>query len=245
MKQVTFMQFVSEIIRRETFVIEYGSHVRDSIIILLDGQFSCAVDGFSFTAKAGDICVFRRDSLFERKVLLPLRCVYLQFEEFPIPLRSGLLRSDDPARTKNTIAHLTCAVEEQNQTLMEHFIWDILLLHRSPQAQPSPTDPIVSACIQYFNTHLSENITLDMLAERFSISKQWLIRKFKHRTHRTPMDYLFITRINHGKLLLRDSGLSVGDIAQRCGFDNVYYFSNCFKRATGLSPTAYSSLLDL
>ena len=59
------MQFVSEIIRRETFVIEYGSHVRDSIIILLDGQFSCAVDGFSVTAKAGDICVFRRDSLFE------------------------------------------------------------------------------------------------------------------------------------------------------------------------------------
>ena len=114
---------------------------------------------------------------------------------------------------------------------MEHFIWDILLLHHSPQAQPSPTDPIVSACIQYFNTHLSENITLDMLAERFSISKQWLIRKFKHRTHRTPMDYLFITRINHGKLLLRDSGLSVGDIAQRCGFDNVYYFSNCFKKA--------------
>jgi transcriptional regulator GlxA family with amidase domain len=84
-----------------------------------------------------------------------------------------------------------------------------------------------------------------MLAEKFSISKQGLIRKFKKVTHKTPMEYLAYTRIDQSKLLLRDTSLSVSEIAGKCGFENVYYFSNCFKGATGLSPTAYRSLLDL
>ncbi len=239
------MKFLSEIINRENFVIEYGSHVRDSIIIVLEGQFECTIHGDFFTAQRGDICVFRRDTLFDRHVLQSLKCVYIQFEEFPVPLQSGLLKTTDLIRTQNTILHLTRAVEEQNRELTEHFIRDILLLHRSPRSAPVPTDPIVSGCIALFNARMAENITLDLLAETFSISKQGLIRKFKQRTRKTPMEYLNFTRINQSKLLLRDSSLAVGDIALQCGFDNVYYFSNCFKRATGLSPSGYRKLVDL
>jgi len=238
------VQFISEIINRKNFVIEYGSHVRDSIIILLEGQFTCELDGISFLAKPGDICAFRQESLFARKVLQPLKCVYLQFEEFPVSLRSGLLHPDDPFRTENTIQHLARAVEEQNRALIEHFVWDIFFLHRSPEASPPPVDPIVSACIALFNTHMADSITLDMLSAKYSISKQWLIRRFKQRTHKTPMEYLFMTRINQSKLLLRDSGLSITDIAQCCGFENVYYFSSSFKRAVGMPPSAYRKLMD-
>lgn len=239
------MNFISEIISRETFVIEYGSHVRDAIIIVLEGQFECAIHGNSFTAQKGDICVFRKDTLFERRVLEPLRCVYIQFEEFPMPLQSGMLNTTDAARLENTILHLTHAVDEQNQELTEHFLRDILLLHRSPQSAPAPTDPIVSGCIAYFSRHCAEHISLEQLADLFSISKQGLIRKFKQRTRKTPMEYLNFTRINQSKLLLRDTSLSVSEIAAKCGFENVYYFSNFFKRSTGLSPSAYRKLIDL
>ena len=239
------MDFISEIIRRETFVIEYGSHVRDAIIIVLEGEFACTIHGNSFTVQKGDICAFCKDTLFERRVLEPIRCVYIQFVEFPMPLQSGILKTTDPERTKNTILHLTHAVEEQNPELTAHFLRDILLLHRSPQSSPAPTDPIVSGCIAYFSTHCAERISLDLLADLFSISKQGLIQKFKQRTRKTPMEYLNFTRINQSKLLLRDTSLSVSEIAAKCGFENVYYFSNFFKRSTGLSPSAYRKLIDL
>ena len=239
------MDFISDIIRRDSFVIEYGSHVRDSIIIVLEGQFTCTIHGHSYTAFQNDICVFCKDTLFERKVLTPIRCVYIQFAEFPTPLRSGLLKTADPARTENTIRHLLQAVTEQNKELTEHFLRDIFLLHQPPEAALDPADPIVSGCIAYFSSHCAERITLDMLAEKFSISKQGLIRKFKKVTRKTPMEYLAYIRVDQSKLLLRDTALSVSEIAGKCGFANVYYFSNCFKGATGLSPTAYRSLLDL
>ena len=239
------MDFLSEIISRERFVIEYGSHVRDAIIIVLEGRFSCAVHGKSYTAAKNDICVFSRDTLFERRVLEPIRCVYIQFEEFPMPLRSGLLETSDPARTENTVGHLAKAVAEQNKELTDHFLRDILLLHHTPQAAPDPADPIVAGCISYFSRHCADRITLDLLAERFSISKQGLIRKFKKVTRRTPMEYLAYIRIDRSKLLLRDTSLSVSQIAEKCGFENVYYFSNFFKRAVGLSPSGYRKLTDL
>jgi len=239
------MDFISEIIHRESFVIEYGSHVRDAIIIVLEGQFTCTIHGRSYTAFPKDICVFRKDTLFERKVLEPIRCVYIQFEEFPTPLRSGLLKTADPVRTENTIGHLFHAVTEQNKELTEHFLRDIFLLHQPPEAALDPADPIISGCIAYFSRHYSERITLDMLAEKFSISKQGLIRRFKKVTRKTPMEYLAYTRIDQSKLLLRDTSLSVSEIAGKCGFENVYYFSNFFKRAVGLSPTAYRELIDL
>lgn len=236
------MYFTSDIIHRDSFIVEFGSHVRDSILIVLDGQFTCNIYGITHNVQKGDIFAFSKNTLFSRKVLVPIKCVYLQFSEFPIPLRSGFIHSYDPQRTENTILHLTKAVEERNHKLCEHFVWDILFLHRKQDNIPDPNDPIVSACITYFNCHLEEHIDLDILTNLLSISKQTLIRKFKQSTHKTPMEYLAFTRVNQSKLFLRDSSLSISEIAAKCGFETVYYFSNYFKKTVGMSPSAYRKI---
>ena len=239
------MRFISEIICRDKFVIEYGSHVRDALIIVLEGRFSCTIHGKHYDAGPMDACFFRKDTLFERKVLVPLRCVYIQFEETPAVLRSGLLTVGDPERAKSSIRYLTQAVETQNRELIAHYLQDILYLLQQQPAAPDPSDPIVSGCIAYFGRSCGEHITLEQLSRTFSISKQALIQRFRLATRKTPMEYLSYVRIDQSKLLLRDTAMSVSQIAEQCGFDNVYYFSNCFKRATGLSPSAYRKLLDL
>ena len=78
------MQFLSEIIHRNQFVIENGSHWRDAIIIVLEGTFECSISEKSFVAGPNDVCVFHQDVVFIRKVLKPLRCVYIQFDSFPM-----------------------------------------------------------------------------------------------------------------------------------------------------------------
>lgn len=233
------MEFVSEIIIRENFIIEYGSHIRDALLIILEGQISFHVNGTTYVADENDICIFQKDTLFERKVLKKIKGIYIQFETFPMPLLSGLLKTKDPARTKNTIKHLYNSITEENPQMAEHFLMDILLMYHTPQSVTLPHDPIVSACISFFSQHCAEHITLEMLSERFSISKQGLIKRFKKSTRKTPVEYLIFTRINLGKLLLKDTTLSIGEIAEKCGFENMYYFSNCFKSITKVSPSAY------
>ena len=236
------MEFVSEIIIRENFIIEYGSHIRDALLIILEGQISFHVNGTTYVADENDICIFQKDTLFERKVLKKIKGIYIQFETFPMPLLSGLLKTKDPARTKNTIKHLYNSITEENPQMAEHFLMDIFLMYHTPQSVTLPHDPIVSACISFFSQHCAERITLEMLSERFSISKQGLIKRFKKSTRKTPIEYLIFTRINLGKLLLKDTTLSIGEISEKCGFENMYYFSNCFKSITKFSPSAYRKL---
>ncbi len=58
-------------------------------------------------------------------------------------------------------------------------------------------------------------------------------------TGRTPHQVLTAIRMDHAKRLLRHSGMSIGEIAESVGFDNVFHFSRQFKRQLGATPTAF------
>lgn len=233
------MEPLSEIIRRQRFVIEQGCHMRDSLIIVLEGKFCCAIGGEDYTAGPYDICVFPKGVPFARKVLSPLRCVHLQFENFPWSLPAGLLALPDPARGESTIDYLARAVEARDAVRTEHYLQDLYLMSQPVQHTPDIRDEAVSRCITYINECFMNIVSLEELAEREALSKQTLIRKFKDCTGMTPMQYLAAVRLNESKILLRDTDLTVGSIAQNCGFENVYYFSNSFRKHTGLTPTQY------
>lgn len=236
------MEFLSEIISRQRFGIENGSHIRDGILFVLEGSFSCEICGKREIAEVGNICVFPANTPFRRYVLQPIRCVYLQFAAFPVRLPPGLLQTSDPVRRENTIAHLAEAVEAGHRDLTEHFFRDILVLHGCGEQAAVCRDPLVAECICFLEDHFAETVTLEDLSVRFSLTKQGLIRKFKQSAGKTPMEYLTHIRMNRSRQLLRDTALSVGEIALCCGYENVYYFSNVFKAQTGIRPSDYRKL---
>lgn len=239
------MEFLSEIIRRERFLIEDGSHKRDSVIIVLEGRFSFSIGSEQHMAEPYDICVFHRETVFRRRVLEPLRCVYLQFEKFPVELTDGKLPTADPERARNTIDHLSRAVQAENRELTAHYLRDLYFLNKYRDDNHGSEDGIVAACVALLEREYARRISLDTLCRQYAISKQGLIRKFRRHTGKTPVEYLLAVRLSQSKRLLRDTNLSVGQVAERCGFENVYYFSNFFKRSTGETPTNYRKLLDI
>ena len=72
-------------------------------------------------------------------------------------------------------------------------------------------------------------------------TKDYVRRIFKQKTGMTPKAYLNNLRIKKAKELLLDKKVkySVKQTAVACGFNDQYYFSRMFKRATGLSPDHY------
>lgn len=236
---------VSEIIRRQNFIIEDGCHIRDSLILVLEGAFTCTIGGESYTAGEGDICVFPRGVRFARKVLTPIRCVYLQFDRFPVELSAGRLQLLDPERARSSAQYLVKAVENKNDARIDHYLQDLFLLEQPDTYTPAIRDPAVGRTIRFMEEHLGRNLALEELAARESLSKQSLIRKFRDCTAMTPMQYLASLRLNESKILLRDTSLNISQIALACGFENVYYFSNFFRKETGVSPTQYRKNLSL
>lgn len=57
-----------------------------------------------------------------------------------------------------------------------------------------------------------------------------------------PVKYLTQLRIEYAKELLITGRYSIGEIAEMCGFENVYYFSTVFKKHTGIPPSKYFEL---
>ncbi|MBQ9131441.1 MAG: helix-turn-helix transcriptional regulator [Clostridia bacterium] len=62
---------------------------------------------------------------------------------------------------------------------------------------------------------------------------------FKGLFGTTPNRYLVLRRIEHAKSLLETQGLTVTEVAELCGFSDVYYFSKVFKQICGIPPSEW------
>lgn len=87
---------------------------------------------------------------------------------------------------------------------------------------------------------LHEDIRLQDLAQLACISKDHFLRAFRDTVGQTPYHYVLSQRLERARTLLRtERTLPVAEIARRCGFKNLSHFSAAFRRAVGVSPTAY------
>lgn len=70
-------------------------------------------------------------------------------------------------------------------------------------------------------------------------SRDYFRKLFKQETGVTPLEYLTDLRIEHAKGLLSSSSLTVRQVAAMVGYNDPYYFSRIFKKATGKSPSQW------
>ena len=96
----------------------------------------------------------------------------------------------------------------------------------------------VERVIRYMSEHYAEKLTLKDLAELEQVSVSHLNMIFRRMLNQPPIDYLIHLRMEKAKQFLED-GHRVSDVALSVGFSDIYYFSNAFKKAEGISPTAY------
>ena len=72
-------------------------------------------------------------------------------------------------------------------------------------------------------------------------AEDYIRAKFRERTGLSPIAFLTNVRITHAKKLFEiySSSISVSQVAEKCGFDDLIYFSKRFKQAVGVSPDRY------
>lgn len=99
--------------------------------------------------------------------------------------------------------------------------------------------PYLKDILKEMEKHFQEPLSLDILSDRFNISKFHLSREFKRYIGTSPNEYLIITRLNHAKELLKYSELTVEKIAYTCGFHHVSHFINMFKKHEKNTPLQY------
>lgn len=99
----------------------------------------------------------------------------------------------------------------------------------------------IDRIIYYLNEHFQEDLKLPHLAEFVGMSPSVLCREFKKTTKLTVISYLNTVRTSHALRLLRDSDLTVAEIAFESGFRNLSNFNRRFREHQKCSPTEFRS----
>lgn len=96
---------------------------------------------------------------------------------------------------------------------------------------------------EYVMNHYQRNITLDEIASVSNMTKNAFCRYFKIRTKKSFFQFLIEIRIERAaKLLSQKNELSVLEIAESCGFNNISNFNRQFKVIKHISPLQYRKL---
>ncbi len=88
----------------------------------------------------------------------------------------------------------------------------------------------------YVQTHYSEPISLERIAADVGYSPSYLSRTFKEKTGMNLVSFINKVRIDAAMSDLRTTDYSVSDVARRCGFESVGYFTRVFKKVAGVTP---------
>jgi len=119
----------------------------------------------------------------------------------------------------------------------------VLLYSRYASAEDEKEAKSVSAnrvkkALSYIKVHLTEPISLELLADHVGISKYYFAREFKTLTGTTVIDYINILRCKEAKRLI-EGGMAVSSAAISCGFENLSYFSRTFRKYLGQLPSEF------
>lgn len=98
----------------------------------------------------------------------------------------------------------------------------------------------IKPAIDYINEHfLNEKISVVFLANLCGISESYLKKLFLKKFGVPPVKYIIQMKMNYACDLLRYGQYSVTQIAEICGYSNVYYFSRQFKETFLITPTEF------
>lgn len=100
-------------------------------------------------------------------------------------------------------------------------------------------EQIVQNVMIYLRENYSRQIDFAAVAEAQAVSAPYLSRLFHEYAGVSPSRYLTGYRMEQAKKLLRDSRLSIGEIAERVGYPDPFHFSKTFKNTVGVSPSQF------
>lgn len=112
--------------------------------------------------------------------------------------------------------------------------------HCIPLKSEDKTEAIdIANSISYMEAHFKDNITVEEIACKSYMSTRHFSRIFHTIYHTSPGNYLILLRLQYACSLLKNSGLSISQIATDSGFNDANYFCRQFSKKLNVTPKEY------
>lgn len=113
---------------------------------------------------------------------------------------------------------------------------------KEPEFDPNSQKQYIRLAIQHIETRYGSELRLEDLAYRSFLSKSYFSQLFKKETGKSFSEYVQQVRIENACRLLKETNLSINDIREKTGFNDLKFFYSVFKRITGHTPKEFREL---
>ncbi|QSH40099.1 helix-turn-helix transcriptional regulator [Lentisphaerota bacterium ZTH] len=188
----------------------------------------------AFGLEVVTFCFENSESLTVGDLMLRFDERYIKGDEYQ---RLETLCNGHVSLLRNIVENLTR--EDYCRSLISVFLNSLIIVLEDFSLREAP--PIASKTEQmihfisrnYYNSSLS---VADIAAE-VNLCPNYASRLFKKATGIRLVEFIHTYRLDKAYYLLGTGRYSVKEVAQLCGWSNQFYFSNCFKKSFGLSPS--------
>lgn len=120
------------------------------------------------------------------------------------------------------------------------------LLHAVIDEFPKPFDytdkelhTYIQDAIDFINSNYMNNLTINQIAEHVNLSRSYLYKMFIKDLKISPQKYLINLRMYEAMLLLKNTSIPIGEVANRVGYSDSLLFSKTFSKYFTMSPLNY------
>lgn len=220
----------------------------------VEGEAGGGPEGESGSAGPGDIVFCPPGVPFARETETPLTFHYLQFsgpDDGILPLPGGKHRPQDQKRLYADFAYLRRHADnggDPSRRWKEHLLRDLLELlvleraeaERQEDSGPAVTDDaLMMEAANVIAADIGGSFSLADLAGRLGLSPVQLTRRFRNAYGQTPSDYRKALRLKRARAMLRDTEMTLAEIAGAAGYDNGFYLSRVFTKTYGMTPSDF------
>lgn len=229
-------------------------HFHNSIEIayVLEGCMEALLNGQQVRVQAGEVLLCSsfvihsyRDSSYARAhvAIIPLSIVPTLSKTLLSRAFASPVLPDEDGQLRTLMSMLVDASNRDNSMLLKGLSYAILglAIERAGLTQPRSGEQtqLIRDVLQYLNAHIAEPLCVQSVARAFGYSKSRFSHLFNDRLKCTLPAYVRQLRCQQAARLLRETELSVLDIALRTGFDCPQTFYRAFKQCYGVTPMAY------
>jgi len=163
--------------------------------------------------------------------------LYSRVNDLPLD-REVLWSSMDfiPIISTTTIKSMVALINTIPERFPERDVIEIL---SKISGQPSPKHEKINSVLSFLKSNFSEQLSLKEIAAKVGLSPCYLAHIFSQELGLSVMQYRKQLRLDVAKKMLRNTKLSITQIAYDLGWNDSNYFSFVFKNETGLSPKSF------
>ena len=123
--------------------------------------------------------------------------------------------------------------------LLDNIIRELLILISTELSSHQTPNNTLQKILHYINKHYTEPINLTSIAEKFGFSTSYITKLFRNFLGKGTVDYINDLRLTAACEYLISSNHTIGEISNKIGFSNQYYFDRLFKRKYGVTPKEF------